>query len=104
MSELTDYPSEQALSVNLQLVYAPELIVACQADLERLLPEWLSLEPEDQQWRIQRFVEKLTSQPQLLPTFRAVLQQHIQNNHDHKETQLGIELLKDLKLMLDLAV
>lgn len=96
------------LAVHVQLVYDPDLVAACQTDLERLLPDWLSLEPEDQQWRLQRFVEKLRNQPQLLSTFRAVLQQQIQSHHNKDEAQPGpdmlIELLKDLKLILDLAV
>ncbi len=96
--------SEDELNLTVQTVYEPEQIRACQADLERLLPEWLSLESQEQQWRLQRFVHQLTRQPQLVPTFRAVLQQRIQKHNAQVQKQPGIELLKDLKLMLDLSV
>lgn len=88
------------LSVN--LVYDPELVSACQADLERQLPLWLSLEPEEQQWRLQRFLDKLMAQPELVSTFAAVLQQRI-NAHDRfAAVEPGIELIKDMKQSLDL--
>lgn len=95
-----DLSETSELSVT--VVYDPELVAACQADLERLLPLWLSLEPEEQQWRLQRFLDKLTAQPELQPTYLAVLQQRI-NAHDRfGAAEPGIELIKEIKQSLDL--
>lgn len=50
-----------------------ELLAACQSDLERLIPYWFSLPPAEREWKLQRWLDKLEDQPEILRGFYELL-------------------------------
>lgn len=83
------------------------LAAACQADLNRLIPRWLGIAAQDErQWQIQRFLDKLARQPELLEGFYHVLLQGIaeaeileQPPARPEEAELRRQLWRSLSLM-----
>ncbi|MGE3726906.1 MAG: hypothetical protein AB7I41_15205 [Candidatus Sericytochromatia bacterium] len=64
---------------------ADNRLAACHQDLNRLIPRWLALPEDEQQWQIQRFIDKLLREPDLLSDFCAALMQRV--------SQLEIQLV-----------
>lgn len=86
---------------------AQTLAAACQADLDRLIPRWLGIaDEEEREWQIQRFLDKLNRQPELLEGFYRVLLQGIaaeeilaQPAPHPEETELRRRVWRSLSLM-----
>jgi hypothetical protein len=50
---------------------------ACHQDLERLLPYWLGLPADEQEWQLQRWMDLLEARPELLRLFVGALLQRV---------------------------
>lgn len=58
---------------------AQEWLKACHQDLDRLLPNWLSLPEPEREWQIQRWLDRLEKQPEYGIHFRGALLQRVQD-------------------------
>ena len=54
-----------------------DLLSACHQDLERLIPYWLSHSDLEREWHVQRWVDKVSKQPEVYQAFKGALKQNL---------------------------
>ena len=76
----------------------------CHQDLNRLIPKWLAMSEDEQEWQIQRFIDKLLKQPDLLNDFCGALLQRVAGLESQLEPvdQADYSLSRTLWLNLNL--